>query len=72
MTGKLAAITYERITSRSPHYELLSAGSRRNAYHTFWDSNRSRAILSGLQLFPAVGEHARYALLAAPVDFQYR
>jgi hypothetical protein len=53
----------------SPHYELLSACSRRNAYHIFWHSNRGRAILSGLQLFLAVGEHARYALLAHPWIF---
>jgi hypothetical protein len=38
--------------------------------HIFWHSNRRHAVLSGLQLFPGVREHARHALLAVPVDVQ--
>jgi len=63
------AITRERTASQSPYYETFSVGSRGDAGNIFWHANRGRAVLSGLQLFPAVGEHARYALLATPVDF---
>jgi hypothetical protein len=60
----------ERTASQSISYELLPAGSRCDADPIFQHSDRGRAVLSRIQLFAAVREHARYSLLAVPLDFQ--
>jgi hypothetical protein len=53
-------------------YETFSVGGRCDAGHIFLHSNRGFAILSGLQFFPVVGEHARYALLLQARGFSKR
>ena len=58
-----AVITHGADRIPLPYYETFSVGGHCDAGHIFLHSNRGCAILSGLQVFPAVGEHARYALL---------
>jgi len=57
------------LASQSTRYEPLFAGSCCDANHIFRHANRDRAVLSRLQLFYAVGKHARYSVLAHPWIF---
>ena len=77
---KLHGYVYDSVQKMLDRWERPVAGLTKPGYrltktdvmpaHIFWHSNRRRAVLSGLQLFPGVREHARHALLAAPVDVQ--